>query len=54
MNLKIQSISNLKHIYKNELNKVCFAHDVADSNSKDLAKRTVSDKILKDKLMKLL
>ena len=32
------------HIYKNELNKACFANDAAYSNSKDLAKRTVSDK----------
>ena len=36
------------YIYKNELNKACFAHDVAYSDSKDLAKRTVADKILRD------
>ena len=28
------------------LDKVCFAHDAAYSESKDLAKRTISDKIL--------
>ena len=29
--------------------KACFAHDAAYSDSKDLAKRTISDKILKDR-----
>ena len=38
----------LKHIYRIELHKTGFAHDSAYSDSKDLAKRTVSDKILKD------
>ena len=37
---------NSKHLYRNELEKVCFAHDAAYYNSKDLAKRTISDKIL--------
>ena len=36
---------NLKH----ELNKACFAHDAVCSDSEDLAKRTVSDKVLKDR-----
>ena len=40
---------NLKHLYRNELDKACFAHDAAYSESKDLAKRTISDKILKDR-----
>ena len=31
---------------KIELDKSCFAHDAAYSDSKDLAKRTISDKIL--------
>ena len=35
---------DLKHIYKNELHKACFAHDAAYSDSKDLAKRIFSDK----------
>ena len=34
-------------MYKNELDKVCFSHDAAYSDNKDLAKRTISDKILK-------
>ena len=36
-------------MYKNELDKVCFVHDAAYSASKDLIKRTVADKILKNK-----
>ena len=40
---------NLKHIYKNELDQACFSHDAVYSDSKNLAQRTVSDKILKDK-----
>ena len=35
--------------YKNELDKACFAHDVAYSDSKDLARRTAADRVLKDK-----
>ena len=34
---------------KNELDKACFAHDAAYSDSKDLTKRTVADKVLRDK-----
>ena len=36
-------------IYKNELDKSCFAHDAAYSDSKDLTKRTVADKILRNR-----
>ena len=40
---------HLSYIYKNELDKACFVHDAAYSDSKDLIKRTVADKILKNK-----
>ena len=40
---------NLKHLYKNELDKFSFVHDAAYSDSKDLLKRTISDKILRDR-----
>ena len=40
---------NLKHLYRNELGKACFAHDATYSDSKDLAKKTISNKILKDR-----
>ena len=36
-------------MYRNELDKACFAHDAAYSDGKDLAKRTISRKILKDR-----
>ena len=46
---KFRETGNLKDLYRNELDKACFAHDAAYSDSKDLAKRTISDKILKDR-----
>ena len=46
---KFRETDNLKHLYRNELDKACFAHVAAYVDSKDLAKRTVSDKILKDR-----
>ena len=36
-------------MYKKELDKDDFTHDVANANSKDLSKITVSDKVLKGK-----
>ena len=38
---------NLKHLYVNELDKACFAHDAVYSESNNLYKRIVLDKILK-------
>ena len=46
---KFRETGNLKHLYRNEIDKTCFVHDAAYSDSKDLAKRTISDKVLKDK-----
>ena len=46
---KFMKTGNANFIYKNELDKVYFQDDPAYSNSKDLVKRTQSDKILKDK-----
>ena len=40
--------SNLNYVYKNELDKACFAHGPGYADSNDLAKRTISDKIFKD------
>ena len=37
------------YIYKNELDKACFAHDAAYSDSKGLTKRSIAHKILKIK-----
>ena len=46
---KFKETGDTNYIYKNELDKACFAHDAAYSNSKDLTKRTVADKILKNR-----
>ena len=42
-------LGNSKHIYRIELNKTCFQHDVAYEDFKDLPRRTASDKVLRDK-----
>ena len=39
---------NTDFIYKNELNKACFQHDMAYGKSEDLAKGTQLDKVLRD------
>ena len=44
---------NTNFIYENELDKVCFQRDMAYGKSKDLVKRTQSDKILRDKAFKI-
>ena len=44
---QLRETGNLKHIYKNGLYNTCFANDDAYSGSKYLAKRTLSDRILK-------
>ena len=36
-------------MYRNDLGKACFAHHAACSDSKDLAKRTISDEMLQGK-----
>ena len=46
---KFKEAGNLKYLYRNELGKACFAHDAAYSDSKDLVKSTISDKILKER-----
>ena len=43
---------NTDFIYKNELDKACFQHDMAYGKSKDLVKRTQWDKVLRDKAFK--
>ena len=42
---KFVQTGNTDFIYKIELDKVCFHHDMASSKLKDLAKRTQSDKV---------
>ena len=40
-------------IYKNEFDKASFQHDIAYGKSKDLAKKTQSDKVLRNKAFKI-
>ena len=50
---KFMRTGNTDFIYKNELDKACFQHDMAYGKSKDLFKRTQSDNVLRDKAFKI-
>ena len=50
---KLVQTGNTDSIYKNELDKACFQHYMAYGKTKDLVKRTQSDKVLKDKASKI-
>ena len=50
---KFMQTGNTNFIYKDKLDKACFQHDMAYGKTKDLAKRTQSDKVLKDKAFKI-
>ena len=51
---KFMQTGNTDFIYKNELHKACFQDDMAQGKSKDLAKRTQSDKVLRNKAFKIM
>ena len=44
---KFKKTGDTKYIYRNELNKACFQHDMAYGDFKDLPKRTAVDKVFK-------
>ena len=46
---KFKETGDTSYIYKNELDKACFQHDMAYGDFKDLVRRTASDKFLRDK-----
>ena len=50
---KFTQTGNTDSIYRNELDKACFQHDMAYGESKDLAKITQSDKVVRDKAFKI-
>ena len=50
---KLMQTGNTDFIYRNELDKAFFQHDMAYGKSKDLTKRTQSDKVLGDKAFKI-
>ena len=49
---KFMKTGNTDFIYKSELDKACFEHDMVYGKSKDLVKRTQSNKVLRDKAFK--
>ena len=50
---KFKETGDTKYIYRNELDKACFQHDMAYGDFKDLARRTASDKVLRDKVFNI-
>ena len=46
---KFKQTRDSRYIYKNELDKACFQHDMTYGDFKDLRKRTAADKVLRDK-----
>ena len=46
---KIKETGDTKFLYRNEIDQACFQHDMSYGGFKDLAKRTASDKVLRDK-----
>ena len=50
---KFMQTGDTKYIYKNELDKACFQHDMAYGKYKNLKRRTQSDKVLNDKAFEI-
>ena len=50
---KFMKTGNTDFIYRNELDKACIQHDMANGKAKDLVRRSQSDKVLKDKAFKI-
>ena len=50
---KFMQTGNTNFVYKHELHKACFQHDMAYGKLKKLVKGTQSDKVLKDKAFKI-
>ena len=50
---KFKETGDTNYIYKNELDKACFQHDMAYGDFKNLAKRTAADKVLRDKAFQI-
>ena len=50
---KFMEAGNTNYIYKNDLDKAYFQHDIAYGKYKDLTKRRQSDKVLRDKAFEI-
>ena len=46
---KFKQTGDSRYIYRNELDKACFQHDMAYGDFKDLKKIIAADKVLRDK-----
>ena len=50
---KFMQTGDTNYIYKDELDRACFQHNMANGKYKDLERRTQSDKVLKDKAFEI-
>ena len=50
---KFMQTGSTDFIYRNELDKACFQHGMSSGKSKDLIKRTQSEKVLRDRAFKI-
>ena len=50
---RFMETGNTNFIYRNELDKACFQHDMAYGKSKDLVQRSQPDKVLRGKEYKI-
>ena len=50
---RFKETGDTNYIHKNELDKACFQHDMAYGDFKDLARRTASDKVLREKVFNI-
>ena len=46
---KFKETGDSRYIYRYELDKACFQHDIAYGDFKDLARRKASDKVFRNK-----
>ena len=50
---KFNETGDPRYFYQNELDKACFQHNMAYGGFKDLNRRTVADKVLRDKVFNI-
>ena len=50
---RFKETGDTSYIYKHELHKACFQHDMAYGDFKNLTKRSAADKVLRDKAFKI-
>ena len=50
---KFKETGDSRYNYRNELDNACFQHDVAYGDFKDLAKRTATEKVLRNKVFNI-